>query len=213
MNSKYSQVEYFLSKFKEGVPYLLITLLVIVIYVGNFAFLQKLEYSIEDMIRSTKPLEPDKTNLAIVAIDQRSIKQVGKWPWDHVRFSDLLITICDYKPKAVLVDLPFTDRVREYVAGHSGELAQSIADCGNVILPIDIVVSERGRMARPAPEYLYSYSLPPGADVSSDDLPWVIAAFVPAKLFAGKARGIGFRYYEPDIDGDYRSANMLVFEK
>ena len=210
MSARQSFVEKLLSKFKSGILYWLVTLLVLVIYVQNLSPLEKLELTIEDKIRATRTLQPDKNAIAIVAIDSRSIDQVGKWPWDHGRLSDLLITICDYKPKAVMLDIALTERVQEYIKGHSSQLAQSITECGNVIEPFDVVVGAQGNLSREAPEYMVPSSTLPAPDMSLDDLPKAIAAFVPPGIFASKARAVGFRFYKPDSDDKMRFANLMI---
>jgi len=106
------------ARIKSGILYWLITLFVIIIYAQNLQPLQSLEFAIEDQIRSSKQLQPDQNKICVVAIDARSVDKVGQWPWDHGRISDLLITICDYKPKAVMLDFPLAERVEEFlVAG------------------------------------------------------------------------------------------------
>jgi len=210
MSARQSFVDKLLSKFKSGILYWLLTLLVLVIYVQNLSPLEKLELKIEDKVRATRTLQPDKSVIAIVAIDSRSIDQVGKWPWDHGRLSDLLITICDYKPKAVMLDIALTERVQEYIKGHSSQLAQSISECGNVIEPFDVVVGAQGNLSRQAPEYMVPSSTLPAPDMSLDDLPKAIAAFVPPGIFASKARAVGFRFYKPDSDDKMRFANVMI---
>ncbi len=198
------------ARFKSGILYWLLTLLVIIIYAQNLPPLQRLEYAIEDQIRSSKHLEPDPTKVSVVAIDARSVDKVGKWPWDHGRISDLLITICDYKPRAVMLDFPLAERVEEFVSGNSGTLGESMRDCGNVVLPFDIVVSDEGRSSRPVPDYFQSSSILPSQDVAIEELPRVIAAFVPPKVFAANVGAVGFRFFESDFDDMVRSANVLV---
>ncbi len=198
------------ARLKSGILYWLITLFVIIIYAQNLPPLQSLEYKIEDQIRSAKEFVPDHSKITIVAIDARSVDKVGKWPWDHGRISDLLITICDYKPKAVMLDFPLAERVEEFVSGNSGTLGVSMKECGNVVLPFDIVVSDEGRSSRPVPDYFQSSSMLPSQDVPIDELPRVIAAFVPPKVFAANADAVGFRYFEADFDDLVRSADILV---
>ncbi len=210
MSKPQTFVEKFLSKHKNGVVYWLLTLLVLVIYVQNLSPLQNLELKIEDTVRATRTLQPDKNAIAIVAIDSRSIEEVGKWPWDHGRLSDLLITICDYKPKAVMLDIALTERVQEYIKGRTTQLSESISECGNVIEPFDIVVGAQGSLSRQAPEYMVPSSSLPAPDMSLDALPKAIAAFVPPGVFATKARAVGFRYYQPDSDEKLRFANLMI---
>ena len=205
-----SQWDSLSARFKGGILYWQITLFVIIIYAQNLPPLQSLEYKMEDQIRSSKSLEPDYNKVAVVAIDARSVDKVGKWPWDHGRISDLLITICDYKPKAVMLDFPLAEKVEEFVSGKSGTLGESMHDCGNVVLPFDIVVSPEGRSAREVPDYFQNSSILPTQDVEVDHLPRVIAAFVPPKVFASNVSAVGFRYFEPDLDELVRSASVLV---
>jgi eukaryotic-like serine/threonine-protein kinase len=210
MAAKESMTDLLYRKLKGGILFWLLTLLVLVVYVQNLSPLQKLEFAIEDKVRSTKPLEPNRGAIAIVAIDTRSIETVGKWPWDHGRLSDLLVTICDYKPKAVMLDIALTERIQEYVHGHSSQLAQSIAECGNVIEPFDVVVGAQGNLSRQAPEYMLPSSTPPTADMSVELLPKAVAAFVPPGIFASRAKAVGFRYYKPDVDDNIRFANLMI---
>jgi CHASE2 domain-containing sensor protein/predicted Ser/Thr protein kinase len=210
MSARQSFIDKLLSRFKSGILYWLVTLLVLVIYVQKLSPLEQLDLKIEDKIRATRILQPDKSAIAIVAIDSRSIDQVGKWPWNHSRLSDLLITICDYKPKAVMLDIALTERVQEYITGHSSQLAQSISECGNVIEPFDVVVGAQGNLSREAPEYMVPSSTLPSTDMSLDDLPKAIAAFVPPGIFASKARAVGFRFYKPDSDDKMRFANLMI---
>ena len=198
------------ARFKSGILYWLITLFVVIIYAQNLPPLQSLEYEIEDQIRSSKEFVPDHSKISVVAIDARSVDKVGKWPWDHGRISDLLITICDYKPKAVMLDFPLAERVEEFVSGNSVTLGTSMNECGNVVLPFDIVVSDEGNSSRPVPEYFQGSSILPSQYVPIEELPRVIAAFVPPKVFAANVGAVGFRYFESDFDDLVRSANVLV---
>lgn len=198
------------ARLKGGILYWLLTLFVIILYLQNLQPLQNLELKIEDQIRSSRPLEPDKSKVTVVAIDAKSVGAVGTWPWDHGRISDLLITICDYKPKAVMLDFPLGERAEEFASGNSNQLAESMRECSNIVLPFDIVVSREGGSSRPAPDYFHFSSLMPTKDVAIEELPRVVAAFVPPRVFAQNVAGVGFRYFDPDYDDKVRSLNTVV---
>ncbi len=198
------------AKLKSGLLFWLITLFVVIIYVQKIPPLQSLEYKIEDSIRSSREVTADRSKIAIVAIDQRSLDKVGKWPWDYERISDLLITICDYKPKAVMLDFPLAEKAEELEAGHTKQLAESMALCGDVVLPFDIVVANEGRSLREVPNYVYFSAIWPPLNASTSDLPKVVAAFMPPEILAKRVNAIGFRYFEPDVDDKVRDANLLV---
>ncbi len=197
-------------RLKSGLLFWLITLFVVIIYVQDIPPLQSLEYKIEDSIRSSKEVVADRSKIAIVAIDQRSIDKVGQWPWDHERISDLLITICDYQPKAVMLDFPLLEKAEEIVAGNTEQLAETMSLCGKIILPFDIVVAEEGRSLREVPDYFHFSALWPPLNASTGGLPKVVAAFMPPEILAKRVNAVGFRYFEPDADEKVRSANLLV---
>ncbi len=210
MQKYYSRWEMLSARLKSGILYWLLTLLVVILYAQDLPWLHNLELKLEDQIRSSRALEPDLSKIAVVAVDAKSIEEVGDWPWDHGRISDLLITICDYKPKAVMLDFPLGERVEEFSSGNSGTLAESMRDCGNIVLPFDIVVSDEGGASRPAPDYFHFSSLMPTKDVAIDELPRVVAAFVPPQVFAQNVAAVGFRYFDTDLDDKVRSLNTIV---
>src|SRR5690606_31700504 len=53
-------------------------------------------------------------------------------------------------------------------------------------------------------------SLMPPKDVDIEELPRVVAAFVPPRIVAENVAGVGFRYLEPDFDDKGRSLNTVV---
>jgi adenylate cyclase len=61
--------------------------------------LERLELLLYDvryeMQRKSNP--PD--NIIIVAIDDRSIEKIGRWPWDRDRMADIINTISAMGPK------------------------------------------------------------------------------------------------------------------
>nr|QQZ49509.1 CHASE2 domain-containing protein [Phenylobacterium glaciei] len=77
---------------------------------------------------SGRPADP---GVIIVAIDDRSLAELGRWPWPRVRHTALLNVLAPMKPKAVIYDVLFT----EPDPADSG-LAKAMAAIGNVFLPV-----------------------------------------------------------------------------
>ena len=190
--------------------YTLVTLLLLILYLQGIPALTRLEYTFEDQLRRQSPLVGDRDNFAIVGIDSQSIAAVGEWPWNHGTMSDLLITICDYQPQAVMLDFPLVEKAEEFLSGKSGELALSIRECGNVVIPFDLVVAKQGKLSRVAPSYLRSFAIPATDADLLKRLPVAAAVFIPPKLLAAGAKGVGFSYYEADSDDKIRCANLLI---
>ncbi|WP_223424654.1 CHASE2 domain-containing protein [Alcanivorax limicola] len=81
--------------------------------------------------------EEDMQDLAIVAIDEKSLQQVGRWPWDRSVHARLVEQLNVYGARAVVLDLIFAepDRVRP---DSDAALVQAIADHGRVFLPVHV---------------------------------------------------------------------------
>jgi adenylate cyclase len=75
-----------------------------------------------------KPFE----NIVIIAIDDKSIQDIGRWPWDREVFADLLQKTKD--ARVVAFDVAFFEKSTSY---SDMILAQSINSSGNVVIPVE----------------------------------------------------------------------------
>ena len=58
-----------------------------------------------DALQRLSPRMPDATPVTIVAIDDRSLSQLGRWPWPRTLLARLMHTINAYGPAAIGVDI------------------------------------------------------------------------------------------------------------
>lgn len=63
----------------------------------------------EDRLVSAKPVSSD---IIIVAIDDASIAKIGQWPWPRSVFADAFSRLEQYKPRAVALDVVFSEASR-----------------------------------------------------------------------------------------------------
>lgn len=77
-----------------------------------------------------------RDDIVIVAIDDASLQSVGRWPWNRAVHAQLIERIAAQHPKALGVDVLFSepDGLRPQ---DDAQLAQAIAQAGNVVLPVD----------------------------------------------------------------------------
>ncbi|MFW5397130.1 MAG: CHASE2 domain-containing protein [Candidatus Accumulibacter regalis] len=81
-------------------------------------------------------------DVLIIAVDQDSLDRLGRWPWPRERHARLLDIVCAGRPAAVGVDIAFSE--------HSGDpsadalLADAVARCGKVVLPLVIESTRSG---------------------------------------------------------------------
>lgn len=75
-------------------------------YLGFFS---GLENFLEDLFFSPKPIHQD---IIIVSIDSDSINKIGQWPWPREIFGRTLLELEKVKPKAVGLDIIFSETSR-----------------------------------------------------------------------------------------------------
>lgn len=76
---------------------------------------QRIEYSINDLIIRTKPNSYKKISddIILVAIDDESLEQIGRWPWNRAIFAEFLKLIKVGSPKAVIFDIEFLEKFQK----------------------------------------------------------------------------------------------------
>lgn len=78
---------------------------------------------------------PAPNDVVIVAIDQESLSQLGRWPWSRQVHADLLQRLKHENTAAIGMDIIFAEP--EYAnSGADKALAESIAESKNVVLPV-----------------------------------------------------------------------------
>jgi adenylate cyclase len=78
--------------------------------IATIPFLNRLDAIIYDSkLRLTAPHRADD-HVVIVDIDERSLAQVGRWPWDRKRMAELLTRLFDhYRARLVAMDVVFAE--------------------------------------------------------------------------------------------------------
>jgi len=72
--------------------------------------LVSLELKVSDARLRARSHRPFSNKVVIVAIDDKSIQQIGHWPWDRWTLASLEQAFIDYKVKVVAYDVLFTER-------------------------------------------------------------------------------------------------------
>ncbi len=88
---------------------------------------------------ATASAHPATDDVLIVAIDDRSLAEAGRWPWDRAKVAQLLDRLTAAGSRSVLLDVLYT----EPGAPQSDQaLAQAMARAGNVALPYSLTPAE-----------------------------------------------------------------------
>jgi len=100
-----------LSSFKIG---LIVTflLLAICLYHGpkaNLTLIERLELTWLDTLFKIRGQKYPGNEVKIIAIDDESIEKLGRWPWDRIRFAELIDILNDAKAKVIGFDIIFSE--------------------------------------------------------------------------------------------------------
>ncbi len=179
---------------------------------------------------------PVSDNIVIVAIDDKSLAQIGRWPWSRAVHAALLQRIAKQSPKAVGLDLlltelddPLEDRLLANAMGQTDRLllpvffGQSKDGAESVVLPASAFADKASGLAhvhiKIDPDGMVR-SVPPA--ISDGTRVWshlalVMAGAAPARIklsetlripYAGEA-GMFKRYSYVDVLQDRLPANAL----
>jgi CHASE2 domain-containing sensor protein/signal transduction histidine kinase len=162
--------------FKEWI-YLSIFLLLTTAALTYFNGLGKIDQSIYDQFLQRQN-QPAREDIIIVAIDDYSLQELGKWPWPRSLHAQLIEQINTAQPLAIGLDVLFPESDNVNVADDQ-LLAQAIASSGKggkVILPITLQNAGQG-----------------------------LVASLPTAILANSTRSLSHIHLELDSDGIARS--------
>ena len=103
------------------------------------ASLDRLAY---DFANEVTPLE-SSSDILIIAIDERSLLELGRWPWHRERHVQLLRLLQKAGVRAVAMDIIFSEPDVEYPRVDE-LLGEEIAKQGSVVLPVFVGQVQRG---------------------------------------------------------------------
>ncbi len=121
-------------------------------------------------------------DILLITIDDRSLKELGKWPWTRDTHAKLISRVQSAKPRAILFDILVSENGN---AEHDQALAQSM-------------------VAGPAPLFIPLHFITPGSDGRDYDVA------PPVDIFTKASAGIGHVNVEFDSDGTVRRALLCV---
>lgn len=199
--------------------YLIFFLLAIIssfmIFCINFAplsFLHNVDLKMKDVrLLLRGPLKPPST-VVIVAIDNKSVKEIGRWPWSREIIGDLIKGMAENGVKVAALDVVFSETQNP---GSDAALAESIALSGNVIAGHFF----RNEMHPIDPEILAQIQsskiqrLQIDAGVTS--VPLIEYANLDANIALIGQGALGYGYFNviSDTDGLFRQLPLLMLYK
>ncbi len=155
--------------------------------------------------RYRNPLDvpPD---VVVVAIDEQSIRELGRWPWDRLQHARLLDRIAADRPVAIGLDLIFSEKQGD--GSDDTALAEAIRRAGNVVLAAHVGDEHTPPAQKTQAERLaIEPQIVTAQQVLNPPLPAIIP---PLPEFAQAAAGAGVLYARSDADQIVRRTSFLV---
>ena len=115
--------------------------------------------------------------ILLVAIDEGSLRRIGRWPWRRAVHADLVERLGRAKPRVIAYDVLFTEAGEE---SQDRQLAHALAQARPIFLPMSMTAPGSGGVA--------------------------FDATLPIPRLRDAATGVGFANLNTDADGLVRSA-------
>lgn len=114
-------------------------LCIVLLHTGAWMSLSR--YFYDNMLKLLP--EPTVADITIVTIDEPSLQEIGRWPWDRSVHAQLVRALDDLGARAIVLDLIFSepDRVRPE---SDAALVAAMARHGSVFLPVHVSEGDGG---------------------------------------------------------------------
>ncbi|MEI7816262.1 MAG: adenylate/guanylate cyclase domain-containing protein [Desulfuromonadales bacterium] len=169
--------------------------------------LESKTYDLRLRLREQLRPSPRRDDIVIVALDEKSLEEYGRWPWSRTLTARLLQAVSSGQPRAIGVDIFFSEP--ESPAADAA-LAAAIKSAGNVVLPVVFSDVAKGTNAPSAEQNDLLWDAAFMEVKSVEGIPWkrwAIEGARPMPPRAGIARAaaaLGHVSSHPDMDGVMR---------
>ena len=93
---------------------------------------------------------PPSRDIVIVAIDEKSLAAIGRWPWRRALHAELLRRIAAQSPRSIGLNVLFVEPNVDH-AGDDAVLANGMRDAGCVVLPMTLRRLDEGHLQEMLP--------------------------------------------------------------
>jgi adenylate cyclase len=196
---------------------LLATLACLLLYLVGIPFFRIMELKAFDYHLLSRGAVTPGPEVVIVAIDERSLDRLGRWPWPRTRIAALVDALKRYQAKVIAFDIVFSESDR---GSNDVELASALRRNSSVILGYFFLTS------RDEMKYVQEAPKPAASALSGSD-----GAYIVRRLDGGRsepilltavgvkenipiltqaAHGSGYFNIVPDPDGTIRWAPLAI---
>jgi CHASE2 domain-containing sensor protein/tRNA A-37 threonylcarbamoyl transferase component Bud32 len=192
-----------------------VTLVVVLLFFLPLSLFEVAQGKLYDLSLRIRGSAPTPKGLTIVAIDDRSVAQIGRWPWPRTKVVELINRLSKAGAKIIAFDIVFSPNGAERSTGNDRLFGEATREAGNVLYPIYFTLGKSGGEGKKTeiPPQIANASLllfddprrflefPPlsGTEVSA-----------PIPEICEGARALGHISVLPDPDGKVRWDPLIV---
>ena len=189
--------------------------------------LRALDYRLQE-----RGVEPASPQVVIVAIDDASLKEVGRWPWSRALMARLLEKIAAGSPAVIGVDIiqaeatsacaldgldgkldeqcrAAVEQAMRGARSDDAQLADAVRASHGTVLGYYFDFDRHASGGTPGPESAYPV-VQKGPDSDVDQVPNATVVTQNLPELVGAARGLGYFNFFPDADRIYRHAPLAI---
>ena len=181
----------------------------LVLYRETFPVVQQVDLRLKDARFALRGAQRPVAPVTVVAIDNRSIKELGRWPWPRELTARLITAVARQGARVVALDMVFSEPQGE---APDRALATSVADAGNVVMGYffrsEPQPDNRQALEQLARSRVAFLRLAPS--VEAVPLPSYEQVDANIPLLGKGAADFGYFNQLADTDGLYRSIPLLM---
>ncbi|HXE95809.1 MAG TPA: adenylate/guanylate cyclase domain-containing protein [Dongiaceae bacterium] len=106
------------------------SLVIFLIDSAEISLVHNIDLKMKDLRLILRGPQTPPSSVVIVAIDNKSVKEIGRWPWSREKIGDLIKGMAEYGAKVTALDVVFSETQNR---DSDAVLAECIALSGNVI--------------------------------------------------------------------------------
>ncbi len=112
-----------------------VTFVVVLLFFLPLDFFENAQGKLYDLSLRIRGSAPAPKGVTIVAIDDRSMAQIGRWPWPRTKVVELINRLSKAGAKIIAFDIVFFPSEAERAAGNDRLLGEATREAGNVLYP------------------------------------------------------------------------------
>jgi HD-GYP domain-containing protein (c-di-GMP phosphodiesterase class II) len=183
------------------------------------AFIPRLDDSVYDVVMRSSIIQPPGKRVVIVDIDERSLLELGQWPWRRDVIGELITRLREMGASVIGLDIIFAETDRLQIPESDGtdpritpdDVLADVLRQGKVLLGYGLTFDQAGRDRTECDLHPVTVAvLHPPEETEQSPYFHATGAICSLPLLAQAAGGSGFLNAAPDADGILRRVPVVA---